>query len=187
MNEQTNSKESIGSGMVARPGVREDSRAIGVYHIECHAPDGSKRWEVDIDNLVVTAGRNKLLDAALKTGLTTPAWYVGLITGPGGSNTYAAADTMGSHAGWAENTSYSEANRQTLTLGAIASGSVANTASPAVFTLNGAATIGGAFLSDSSTKGGTTGTLYSAGSNSNGDKSGSSADTITVTYTATIT
>lgn len=184
--EKAQGQDTVGAGFAARPGVVDELHVAGVYHIECHAPDGSLRWEVDIKNLVTTAGKNKLLDATLKTGLTSPAWYVGLVTGPGGSNTYAAADTMSSHAGWTESTAYSEATRQALTLGSIASGSVDNSASKAVFTLNATATIGGAFLVDNSTKGGTTGTLYSVGSNSNGDKSGGSGDTISVTYTATI-
>ena len=36
--------------------------------------------EVDFHNLITTAGVNKLLDATFKTGLTSPAWYVGLIS-----------------------------------------------------------------------------------------------------------
>lgn len=49
------------------------------YHFE-HYRDGKLLDEWDMHNLVVTAGCNKLLDATFKTGLTTPAWYVGLIS-----------------------------------------------------------------------------------------------------------
>lgn len=187
MKEIGKAAECVGAGMTANGGVCETLHAEGVFHIECRGPDGELKWETEFSNIVVTAGRNKLLDMTLKTGLASPAWYVGLVTGPGSGNTYAAADIMSSHAGWAESTAYSEATRQPLTLGAIAAGSVDNSAAKAVFTLNAGATIGGAFLVDVSTKGGTTGTLYSVGSNTNGDKSGGSGDTITVTYTASIT
>src|SRR6185436_5209049 len=49
------------------------------YHFECRGPDGRLKWIADMHNRVVTAGLNQLLDATFKTGLTTPAWYVGLI------------------------------------------------------------------------------------------------------------
>lgn len=156
------------------------------WSVECWR-DGELVWTDTFKNLVVTAGRNKYLDATLKTGLAAPAWYVGLVTGPGAGNTYAAADTMGSHAGWAEDTTYSNATRPAFTPGAVASGSVDNSASKAAFTINGSATIAGAFMSDSSTKGGTTGTLLGVGNFTGGDRAVLSGDTLNVTMTATIT
>ena len=63
---------------------------------------------------------------------------------------------MAAHAGWVEMTGYAEAVRPTLVLGAVAAGSVDNSASAARFTINANATIGGAFLADSLTKGGMT-------------------------------
>lgn len=159
----------------------------GHYDVECFGADGQLKWRDTIENLVPTAGLNKYLDATLKTGLTTPAWYVALVTGPGGSNTYAAGDTMGSHAGWAENTSYSESVRQTFTPGSISAGSVSNTASKAVFTINGSVTLAGCFVADVSTKAGTTGTLLSVGNFSGGDRAVVSGDQVNVTFTATAT
>lgn len=185
MNEQTNGQDQSSAGMRANAGHREALCVAGVYEIECRGPDGAIKWTDRIENLVTTAGKNKLVDAALKTGLAAPAWYIGLVNGAGGSNTYAAADTMASHAGWTESTAYSEGARQAFTPGSVSGGAVDNSAAKAVFTLNGSATIGGCFLVDNSTKGGTTGTLMSVGSHSNGDKSGGSGDTITVTYTFT--
>src|SRR5690554_1491510 len=80
------------------------------------------KWKETIDNIVVTAGLNKVLDATFKTGLSTPAWYVGLKN----TGSPAAGDTMSSHAGWTENTSYDEANRPAFTPGTISNGSVDN-------------------------------------------------------------
>lgn len=118
-----------------------------------------KIWEEQFNNIVVTTGLNKLLDATFKTGLTTPAWYVGFK----GSGSMIAADTMSSHGGWAELTPYSDSTRQAFTPGSISSGSVDNSASKAVFNINGSSTIYGCFLTDNSTKGGTTGILYGGG------------------------
>jgi hypothetical protein len=61
---------------------------------------------------------------------------------------------------------------------------VTNTASPAVFNINGTATVGGAFLTSNDTKGGTTGTLFSAADfGAPGDRSVVNSDTLSVTYT----
>src|SRR4030065_2024146 len=71
------------------------------YQVECFGPDGVLKWVEEFDNLVVTAGLNKYLDATLKTGLASPAWYVGLVDNAGWTG-YAAGGTMGSHPGGAE-------------------------------------------------------------------------------------
>ena len=72
-----------------------------------------------------------------------------------------AGDTMASHTPWVESTAYSQSARPGWTPGSISAGSVDNSASQAVFTINANNTlIGGLFLCDNSTKGGTTGTLY---------------------------
>lgn len=168
-----------GAGIVGKVGVKS------LYHIECHGPDGRLKWADDIHNLVVTAGLNDLLDKTFKGSSYTAAWYVGLADG---TPTFAAGDTMSSHAGWVEITAYDEAVRQTLTLGSVSSGSVDNTASKAVFTIaTNSTTIGGAFVTTNNTKGGSTGTLYGGGAFSAGDKTIDDNDTLTVTITLTAT
>lgn len=152
------------------------------YEIECHGPDGQLKWRETIENLVTTAGLNDILDKYLKGSTYTAAWYVGLTDG---TPTTAAGDTMSSHSGWVEVADYSESVRQTLTLGTVSGGSVSNTASKATFSINGTATIGGAFVVSNSTKSGSTGTLYGVGAFSGGDKSASSGDSLTVTVTLT--
>jgi hypothetical protein len=53
-----------------------------------------------------------------------------------------------------------------------------------VYTINGTTTVGGAFLTSSNTKSGTTGTLFSAVDfSAPGDRSVVANDTVTVTYT----
>jgi hypothetical protein len=61
---------------------------------------------------------------------------------------------------------------------------VTNSASKATFNINATATVGGAFLTSDDTKGGSTGTLFSAADfQSPGDRSVVNGDTLTVTYT----
>lgn len=140
------------------------------------------RWVEEFDNLVVTEGLNDSLDKHLKGSAYTAAWYVGLTAG---SPSFAAGDVMSSHAGWTESTAYSNATRPALTLGTVSGGSVDNSASKAVFNINGTATIGGAFVVANSTKGGTTGTLYGGGAFTGGNRSVVSGDTLNVTITCT--
>lgn len=153
-----------------------------IYKVECFDKNGKLKWEDGFENLVVTTGRNQYLDATLKTGLASPAWYVGLKDAVAA----VAADTMASHAGWAELAPYSNAVRPTFVLGTIANGSVDNSASKAVFTINGSGTIGGAFIANNSTKLGTTGTLLGAGEFASA-RSVISGDTLNVTVTCSIT
>lgn len=138
--------------------TREQVQMRTRYRAECYDREGRLKWREEGHNLVVTAGLNKLLDATFKTGLTTPAWYVGLKD----TGTVNAADTLASHGGWAELTStvYS-GNRPAFTPGTISGGAVDNAASKASFTITGADTIYGALLCDAAS--GTGGTLYGAG------------------------
>ena len=154
----------------------------GRYEIECFDATGRLKWRDVIDNLVVDTGLNDALDKWLKGSTYTAAFYVGLVSS---TPTIAAGDTMSSHAGWTDNATYSNATRPALTLGTVASKSVDNSASKAVFNINGTATIGGAFVTTSNTKSGTTGTLISAGAFSGGNKSVSSGDTLNVQITYT--
>jgi len=123
---------------------------------------------------------------ALTSTAQITSWYVGLY-GAAASNTPAAGDTMSSHAGWTEDTTYSNATRVAATFAAATNANpsvVTNSASKAQFDINGTTTIGGAFLTSGSAKGGTTGTLFSAADfASPGDRSVVSGDILLVTYT----
>ncbi len=151
--------------------------------IECFDKEGKLKWREEFDNLVTTAGKNDLLTQYLKGSTYTAAWYVGLT---GATPTFDAADTMSSHAGWTENSAdYSQANRPALTLGSASSGSIDNSASKAAFSITGTATIGGAFVVNNSTKGGTSGTLYGGAAFTEGNRSVVNGDTLNVQVTLT--
>lgn len=162
-------------------GMAEAAQLGGRYRVECVGADGQVKWVDYIDNLVTTVGKNDLLDKYLAGSAYTAAWYLGLISATG-YTAVAAGDTSASHAGWTESTAYSNATRPAPSWGSASAGSKASTAT--AFTINATDTIKGAFLISNSTKGGTTGVLYSAGLFAAGDRSVINGDTLNVTYTA---
>jgi len=153
------------------------------YKIECFDKHGDFKWVEEFDNIIPNVGLDDVLSKYLKGAAYTAGFYIGLTDG---TPTVAAADTMASHAGWTEVTAYTQADRQDLTLGTVASQSVDNTASKGVFTINAdSTTIGGAFLVTDNTKGGTAGVLYSVAAFNAADKLLDSGDTLNVTAIAT--
>ena len=186
MMDKAKAKDVAASGLIARPESSEGAKAVGKYFFECFDKDGNLKWSAESKNLVVNVGLQYMAGTALD-GATAriTSWYVGLY-GAGASNTPAAGDTMSSHAGWTEVTAYSEATRPAATFAAATTANpsvVTNSASKASFSINGSTTVGGAFLTSSNTKSGTTGTLFSASDFTGGDRSVVNGDTLQVTYT----
>ena len=108
---------------------------------------------------------------------------MGLVDGAS-TPTYAAGDTLASHAGWTESTAYSGSNRITVAWNAASSGSKASTST--TFSINATATIAGALLTVTQARATTTGVLYSAGNFTGGNRSVINGDTLLVTYTASV-
>jgi hypothetical protein len=182
MNEHITAAALAGAALITGGGMAERAEAHGIYTVECIGPDGAVKWSDSIENLVTTAGKNALLDIGLG-GSTFTAMKLGLVDNASFS-AFAAGDTMASHAGWIESTAYSNAARPTPTFNAASAGSKATTAT--AFTINATATINGCFLTDTGTKGGATGLLYSCGSFSGGNKAVANGDMLNVTYTASV-
>ena len=187
--EKTKATDTVFSGLTCNTKAGEAAQAAGAYHVECRDKEGNLKWTAESKNLVVSAGLQYMAGTALD-GVTAriTTWYLGLITGPGSGTTIIAANTMSSHAGWTEYVNYSNANRVTATFVAATTATpsvVTNTASPAVFSINGAGgTVAGAFLTSANDKSGTTGTLFSAADfGSPGDRTVVNGDTLSVTYT----
>jgi hypothetical protein len=184
--EKLKATDHVSSGFIAGTQSGEEAKATGVYHVECHDKDGNLKWSADTKNLVVNAGLAYMAGTALTSVAQITTWYIGLY-GAGASNTPAAGDTMSSHAGWTEVTDYSNATRVAATFVTATTANpsvVTNAASPATFNINGTTTVGGAFLTSGSAKGGTTGTLFSAADfAAPGDRSVVSGDVLSVTYT----
>lgn len=145
------------ASLIAAAGLEEKIDAPRFrYQVDCVGADGKQKWAEDIENLVTTAGGNLLLDTFFAGSAYTAAWYLGLK----GAGSAALADTMTSHAAWAEVNPYT-GNRPALAFSAAAAKSKAATVIAFSITVAGPTTVAGAFVASSNT--GTTGTLYSAG------------------------
>jgi hypothetical protein len=184
--EKAKATDIAASGLVANTGASEGAKATGKYVVECFDKDGNLKWVAETPNLVVNVGLQYMAGVALTSTAQSTTWYLGLY-GAASSNNPAAGDTMATHGGWTEVTDYSEANRPTASFAAATNANpsvVTNTASKAVFSINATTTVGGAFLVNNNTKGGSTGTLFSAADfQSPGDRSVVSGDILNVTYT----
>jgi hypothetical protein len=134
-------------------------------------------------NGVTTEGLNDLLSVGFRGGGQHTDWYFGLIDGTV-APTLSPADTMSSHAGWSENTNYDESARQDWNPVQSSDKYIVNTTYPS-FTMNASVTIAGAFITSSSTKGGTGGTLWSTGLFANGNAALESSDILKTYYELT--
>ena len=184
-NEKANSADSMAAGLVAKTGFGESAKGGGVFHVQCFDKEGNLKWEDQMHNLVVNQGLQNMNTQYFKGSAYTAAFYLGLITGPGSSTTYAAADTLASHAGWVEFTNYS-GTRKTVTFGTATTADpsvISNSAAPSQFSITGGGgTVAGAFLT--TVDSGTSGVLFSeADFQSPGDRVVVSGDTLNVTYT----
>ena len=163
----------------------EKVKAGGVFTVQCFDSEGNLKWTEEKHNLVVNVGLKDMNDKYFTGSAYTAAWYIGLY-GAAASNDPAAGDTMASHAGWTEVTDYSEATRPAATFAAATTADpsvITNSASVAVFSINGTTVVGGAFLTSDNTKGGTTGILFSASDfAAPGDRSVVSGDVINCSY-----
>ncbi len=186
--EKSTAQDIVSAGIAVRPQNAEGVGAGGVYTVVCHDANGNMKWSDSFHNLVVNQGLQDMNSKYFSGAGYTAAWFLGLVTGPGSGTTFAAADTLASHAGWTENTAYT-GTRKAATFGtattadpSVINNAVATGGTPAVFTMSSnAQTIAGAFLC--SVTSGTSGILFSAGDFTGGDKLVDSGDTLTVTYT----
>ena len=171
----------------------------GAYHVVCRDVEGNIKWEDQFPNLVVAVGKQLMLDTLLSgSAYTTVGPFLGLISGA--SPTFAAADTMASHAGWTEFTAYTVGGSAVRGTASFSSATSAGTtpanvttkpATAITYTVTGAGgTISGCFLVTGtgavSTISNTSGTLYSAGAFATA-KVTTAGDTVSVTYSTTAT
>ena len=148
--------------------------------VQCFDKDGNLKWEENIFNGITDAGIHYLLDAGFNGGAQDATHYVGLVDNSGFS-AFADADTMASHAGWAESVAYSEGTRPAWNPDAAATRAVTNGVT-VDFTMSGSATIKGIFVNSVATKSGTTGTLWATAAFSS-NASVVLSDVLKVTYT----
>jgi len=180
------SAETVGANVQKGNGTKEGLKGGGIFTVRCHDKEGNLKWQQKSHNLVVNVGLAYMNTTFFKGSGYTAAWYVG-IYGPASSNNPSSSDTMASHAGWTEVTAYSNATRPAATFGAATTADpsvIANSAAPAQFLVNASANVGGAFLVNDNTPGGSSGTLFSASDfAAPGDRVVQNGDVLSVTYT----
>jgi hypothetical protein len=181
--ENSKSSEIVAGTTARKTGFVEDMSAGGVFTVTCLDKDGNEKWVDIAPNLVVNTGLQDMNTKFFTGSAYTAAWYVGLVNGTSASTTFSGGDTLATHAGWTENTSYG-GNRKAATFGAATladPSNINNATSTASFTMNATATIAGAFLTNVAT--GSTGLLFSESDfQSPGDRSVVSGDVLLVTY-----
>jgi len=152
----------------------------GKFHVEHWRGDTLLR-KLDITNGITDEGYNTILNAMFNDATSKTAdWVIGLINASGFS-ALADADTMSSHAGWTEFTTYSEGTRPEWNPDAAASQAITN-ATLRDFNISSGGTLKGIFISSNATKGGTTGFLWSTALFA-GDIPVSGSDLIKIAYT----
>lgn len=155
-----NFKEELSCTVERAPKAADDILPLrGRWHVE-QWRDGKLIHEEDVDNTIVNAGKNNILGVYFHIDTPPAGWYASLIDNASFS-AVAAADTMGSHAGWIENVAYSEGTRQAWGPGAASAQSITN-GTAFGFTINAnSQTIKGVFIASDNTKSGTSGILWS--------------------------
>lgn len=130
----------------------------GYLNVVCLNCDGTLAWEFrNLKNGVTNAGLNYVGGVSFCGGTQFSTWYIGLIS-TASFSTLSASDTMSSHAGWLEFSSYS-GNRPQWT-NSSASQRVSSSATFS-FAITAAGSLSGIFIVSNATNGGTTGTLFS--------------------------
>lgn len=192
-NEKANANENNDASVIRGAGHNEQANAHGVFTAKCYDKDGNLKWEDTFPNVVTTVGKNLALDTYLAgSGYTVVGPFMGLISLIS-YTAVAAADTMASHAGWLEagtaNAPTYTAPRKTAAWSAASAGSKALSAALS-FSITGTGTVKGCFLvygtGAVSTIDNTSGTLYSAGLFTGGDKAVVNTDVLNVSYTASL-
>lgn len=175
-------RHSVEVALVRKSDVEDKLKLKGRFKVEHFDKNGDLINTYEFNNDIVNVGKNDLLGVYFhdSTQTASTAWYIGLISNSSYS-ALAAADTMASHAGWTEFTGYSQSTRVAWTPGAPASQSITN-GTPATFDINATGTVKGLFLANSSTKGGTSGTLWATALFS-ADVPVTSGDQLKATYT----
>ena len=152
----------------------------GFVQIDHFDEKGELKGHYEFPNGIVDVGLNDILDVFFGGTANTSPWYIGIVDNAAFS-AFANADTMSSHAGWAESSAYTEGTRQEWAEGSAAARSITN-AVTVDFSINATVTLKGIFVTSNNVKGGTTGTLWSTAAFAS-NVSAVNGDTLKISYT----
>ena len=141
-----------------------------------------EKWRASFQNVMPISGLNYILDSIWDGTITHTNWYMGLVA-DSGFTAFSENDTSASHAGWVEDTNYTQPNRPELIFSAAANKSKTLSAS-LTFTGSGDTDIIGAFTISDNTKSGTLGLLISEGAFITGVKPMKSGYLLNATFTS---
>ena len=195
--EISKAQDVVSAGLIAGRSNTESVGAGGVFTATCVGADGQVKWVDTFHNLVVNEGLQFMNASTFEGSGYTAAWYLGLVNGAV-THTYAAGDTLASHATWTElvpGTAYTTGGGSSLRASVswnassptLANPSVAsNSNAPSAFAMliNGTSVAGALLCTVSS---GSSGTLFSVGNFTGGSKSVDAGDTLNVTYSFSLT
>jgi hypothetical protein len=181
-NEKLKAAEAAGAALTRRGEIIEALTPVGTFHAEL-LRDGQVIWTDSFPNLVTDQGKNAMLDKFLGLGAAYAAISLGLHTTIG-----TAASTYATPSPQVESVVYSNATRGVPTFSAASAGAKATSAAVA-FTINGSATLTGAFcaigaaaVTTNSDTAAAASVLLSTGNFSGGSRAVISGDTLNVTY-----
>ena len=181
--ETSKTSETVSASVERKTGFAEGAAGGGVFTVTCYDSNGNEKWVEITPNLVVNTGLQMMNTQFFAGAAYTAEWYLGLVNGAATSSTFSGGDTLATHAGWDENTSYA-GNRKTVVFGSATladPSNINNASSAAAFTMTANATICGAFLSNVNT--GTSGVLFSvADFQAPGDRTVVTGDVLNITY-----
>src|SRR6185369_10967818 len=131
--------QSVGVGGNFNRGMSDKLVCHNPIRME-HMRKGKVIGVYDCLNDITNEGKNLIFDVMFNntTQIANNSWFIGLIS-LSSFSALAAGDTMSSHGGWTEFTSYSQSTRVAWGSGASSGQSVTN-ATPAQFDINGSGT-----------------------------------------------
>lgn len=179
MNEQLKVKEIISAEVRRFKQFDDKIQFKGQIRIDHFDKNGQLLGNYLYTNTIVNVGKNAILDIMFGGETQITEWFCGLIQDDNYTG-IAAADTIASHAGWEEFTGYSDNRKQWEP--EAASSQIITNSTPMEFAITSGKTLKGIFIVSNVTKGGTTGTLWSAGLFTS-DLSVNNGDTLRITYT----
>jgi hypothetical protein len=161
--------------------MNQKTNLKGRFVVEHRDVEGNLKATYELPNGIVDVGLDHILATEFHGDSQVGTWYIGLVDNSGWT-AFADVDTLSSHAGWTEATTYTEANRVEWEEDAPSGRAISNSTT-ADFSVNATGNLKGIFVSSNNVKStGNTGTLWSTAAFSSVVAT-ANGDTLKVTYT----